>query len=267
MKKTRRKKNRMIIWNRIEKPKLKNPVLVEGLPGIGNVGKVASEYFIEKLKAKKFAELYSDHYPYHVFVNEDDTIDLPKNEFYYRKAKKKGESDLIIITGDIQSMTPHGHYEVAKAMIDVAKENGVKQIYTLGGFGVPVLPKVPKVIGAVTTPELKKKFEKKGVKFEKGERVGIIIGASGLLLGVGKIEGIDGICLMGETLSRPMFTDAKSAKHVLLELCRLLGIRLDMKDLDERSVEMDRAIAKAKEIEKSMMDKVSGKPDDFRYIG
>lgn len=257
----------MIIWNVIEKPKLRNPVLVEGLPGIGNVGKVASEYFIEKLKAKKFAELYSDHYPYHVFVNEDDTVDLPRNEFYYYRSRKKGEPDLIIITGDIQSMTPHGHYEVAKAMIDFVKGFGVKSIFTLGGFGVPVLPKVPKVIGAVTEAGFKKKYEKLGVKFEKGARVGIIIGASGLLLGIGKIEGLEGICLMGETLSRPMFTDAKSAKQVLLELCRLLKLRLDMKDLDERSVEMDRAIAKAREVEKSVMDKSSGRPDEFRYIG
>jgi len=257
----------MIIWNVIEKPKLKKPILVEGLPGIGNVGKVASEYFIEKLKAKKFAELYSDHYPYHVFVNEDDTLDLPRNEFYYYKGKKKGEPDLIIITGDIQSMTPHGHYEIVKAMLDFVKSYGVDQIYTLGGFGVPVLPKVPKVIGAVTTPELKKKYEKQGVKFEKGARVGIIIGASGLLLGLGKVEGMDGICLMGETLSRPMFTDAKSAKHVLIELCRLLKLKLDMKDLDERSVEMDRAIAKAKEVEKSMMEKSIGASDEMRYIG
>jgi uncharacterized protein len=258
----------MIIWKILDKPKLKNPVLVEGLPGIGNVGKVASEYFIEKLKAVKFAELYSDHYPYHVFVNEDDTVDLPKNEFYYHKSKKKGTPDIVIITGDIQSMTPHGHYEIVKAMLDFVRPFGVKEIFTLGGFGVPALPKTPKVIGAVTTDALRKKYEKLGVKFEKGERVGIIIGASGLLLGLGKIEDLDGVCLMGETLSRPMFTDAKAAKSVLLELCRLLKIKLDMKDLDERSVEMDRAISKAKEIEKTMIEKSGGgKMDEFRYIG
>ncbi len=256
----------MIVWKIFEKPRLKSPILVEGLPGIGNVGKVASEYFIEKLHAVKFAELYSDHYPYHVFVNEDDTVDLPRNEFYYHKAKRKGERDIIIITGDIQSMTPHGHYEIAKAMLDFSKDFGVKTIYTLGGFGVPALPKHPKVIGAVTFPELRAKYEKLGVKFESGERVGIIIGASGLLLGLGKLDDMEGLCLMGETLSRPMFTDAKAAKAVLIELSKLLKLKVDMKDLDDRSVEMDRAIAKAKEIEKSMMDKASGK-DEFRYIG
>ncbi|MEM7826591.1 MAG: PAC2 family protein, partial [Candidatus Aenigmatarchaeota archaeon] len=46
----------------LEKPKLKNPIFVEGLPGIGNVGRIACGYLIEELKAKKFAELYSSHF-------------------------------------------------------------------------------------------------------------------------------------------------------------------------------------------------------------
>ncbi len=35
-----------------KKPKLNNPILIEGLPGIGNVGKVAVDFLIEELKAK-----------------------------------------------------------------------------------------------------------------------------------------------------------------------------------------------------------------------
>lgn len=253
----------MIIWNVMEKPKLNKPILVEGLPGIGNVGKVASEYLIEKLKAKKFAELYSDHYPYHVFVNEDDSVDLPRNEFYYYR--RKG-GDLIIITGDIQSMTPHGHYELVNGMLDFVSKYGVKDIYTMGGFGVSAMPKEPKVIGAVTDEKLKKKYAKLGVRFESGERVGIIIGASGLMLGLGKLRGMSGLCLMGETLNRPMFTDTKAAGYVLLKLCKILNIKIDMKDIESRSSELEKAIARARNLEKKMIER-SKKGDDFRYIG
>ena len=73
----------MIIWNILEQPKLKNPLVIEGLPGMGNVGKVTADYLADELKATLFAELYSDNYPYHVFVNEDDTVDLPRNNIYY----------------------------------------------------------------------------------------------------------------------------------------------------------------------------------------
>ena len=43
-----------------------NPVLIEGLPGLGLVGKIALRYLIKQLKAKKVAYLYSPHFPYFV---------------------------------------------------------------------------------------------------------------------------------------------------------------------------------------------------------
>ncbi len=257
----------MIIWNVISEPKLKNPIVVEGLPGIGNVGKVASEYMAEKLKATKFAELYSDSYPYHVFVNNDDTVDLPRNEFYYYR-DKKGKRDIIIITGDIQSMTPNGHYEIVSAMLDFIAKYRVKEIFTLGGFGIGTIPKAPKVLGAATDVSVKKKYSDKhkyGIGFESGEKVGIIIGASGLLLGLGKLRGLKGMCLMGETLSRPMFTDTRAASAVLSVLSKAIGLKVDMKDIETRSDEMDKAIEKAHHMEKHMIEKM--KKDEFRYIG
>ena len=41
------------------KVKLHNPILIEGLPGIGLVGKIAAAHMIAELKAEKVAELYS----------------------------------------------------------------------------------------------------------------------------------------------------------------------------------------------------------------
>jgi len=252
----------MIRWKVLSTPKLTAPTLVEGLPGIGNVGKVAAEYLVEKLHAEKFAELYSDSFPYHVFVNDDDTVDLPKTEFYYTR-----DPELVIITGDVQSMTPEGHYEITSEIVTFLKKFNVKRYVTLGGFGVNALPKEPKVIGAVTKEKLKEEYSKHGLEFENGERVGIIIGASGLLLGFAKLEDMDGVCLMGETLSRPMFTDAKSAKAVLHVLCKIIGKDLDMKDIDDRSAELDKAVTKAHEIERRMIEKMSKPAEDLRYIG
>ena len=81
-------------------PKLNNPILIEGLPGIGNVGKLAVEHLIDSINATKFADLYSKDFPPQVFINSDGTIELVKNEFYYWKAKKKNQKDLILLTGD-----------------------------------------------------------------------------------------------------------------------------------------------------------------------
>jgi len=251
-------------------PKLNNLVLVEGLPGVGNVGKICAEYLIDKLKAKKLAELACEHFPYHVFINQDDVVELPKNELYYHKSTKKGAPDVLILTGDVQSMNPTGHYETVEATLDFISENyDIKAIYTIGGFGGKTLPKTPKVIGAVSSKELIKKYEKYGVKFEQGKRVGMIIGASGLFIGLGKLRGIPGMCLMGETINKPMFADTKSAQEVLKILTKIIGVKIDMRDLESESKKMEDAISKAKEIEKRMIDKLrqSVPSEELRYIG
>ena len=48
---------------RITDVKLKKPILVEGLPGIGHVGKLVAEHMIDELGAKKIVEVYSSHFP------------------------------------------------------------------------------------------------------------------------------------------------------------------------------------------------------------
>jgi len=254
----------VIIWKVIERPILYNPILIEGLPGIGNVGKMAVEYLIHKLGAKKFAEIYSDHFPYHVFIREDYTVELPKNEFYFVKGKKR---DLVLLTGDFQSMTPHGHYEIASEILEFVKNLGVSEMITVGGFGVEEIPSKPKVVGAATHKELVEEFKKYGVDFEYGERVGMIIGASGLLLGLGKLKDMRGVCLMGETFARPMFTDARAAKVVLDVLTSYLDIEVDMRDIEEKAKELSRAIAKAKELETKMLEKLRKPGEELRYIG
>src|SRR3989338_6881786 len=44
------------------RPKLRNPLLVEGLPGVGNIGRMTVGYLIKELGAVKFADLYSEHF-------------------------------------------------------------------------------------------------------------------------------------------------------------------------------------------------------------
>lgn len=72
------------------KVKLKNPLFIEGLPGVGNIGRVAVGYLISELKAKKFATLYSKWFFPFVMLNDKYKIHLLRNEFYYCKSKKPG---------------------------------------------------------------------------------------------------------------------------------------------------------------------------------
>ena len=57
------------------KKKLKNPILICGLPDSGFVGKIASYHFAKGIGAEKFADVYSSHLPAQTIVNENGTIE------------------------------------------------------------------------------------------------------------------------------------------------------------------------------------------------
>ncbi len=78
-----------IIMITSEEPELNEPILIEGLPGVGNVGKLAAEHLVEQLKAIKFAEIYSKYFPPQVLLDDDGVIRLVSNELYYSAGRAK----------------------------------------------------------------------------------------------------------------------------------------------------------------------------------
>jgi hypothetical protein len=245
----------------IEKPRLKDPILIEGLPGVGNVGKLAAEHLIDEIGAKKFAEIYSTNFPPQVFINPDGTTRLVKNDLYYWKGKR----DLIILTGDYQGLSPKGQYRLTDAVLDIAEEFGTKMIFTLGGYGMGEEIQNPRVTGAATDPELVNEMKKYGIIF-KNEPGGGIVGASGLLLGMGKLRGIKGICLMGETSG--YLVDPNSAKAVIKVLAKILKIDIDLSKLDRKAREIDVIASRIKEMETEISRKKEReKKEELEYIG
>lgn len=244
-----------------KKPSLKNPILIEGLPGIGNVGKLAVEHLIDHLNAVKFAELYSKDFPPQVFINPDGTIELVNNEFYYWKAKKKNQRDLVLLTGDYQGLSSHGQYELVETILNISEDLGVKELFTLGGYGLGQEISKPQVLCATTDKDLVKTMKKYGAVFKKNEPGGGIVGASGLILGLGKLRGFKGVCLMGETPG--YLVDPKSAKAVLNILGKITNIDVNLSELEKKAKEIEYIAHQLKEMETLSKEKT----DDLKYIG
>ena len=64
-------------------PKLRNPIMVCGLPDSGNVAKLVIEELVKQLKAEKFAEIYSSSLPPRVRIREDGTVDVMKHSMFF----------------------------------------------------------------------------------------------------------------------------------------------------------------------------------------
>ena len=248
-----------IMLDVLETPILHEPILIEGLPGVGNVGKIAAEHLIDELKAKKFAVMHSKFFPPQVLVSDEGVIRMVSNDFYYYKHKKQ---DLLFLAGDYQGLTPDGQYELAFAVLEVAKQYGVKRIFTLGGYGIGKMVKEPRVLGAATSPQIVEEMKALGVVFKKGEPGSGIVGASGLLLGLGMLQGMEGVCLMGETSG--YFVDPKSAQCVLSVLTKILDVQVDFSKLENKAEQVDKLTTQIKEIENPHAD---SHLDDLRYIG
>lgn len=248
-----------------EDVELKNPILVEGLPGLGMVGKITVKYLIKQLKAKKFAELYSPHFAYYVLVNDKSSIKLLNNEFYYWK-NEAGGSDLILLTGDSQAQTIEGQYEVADSIIEFASKKNVSMLITVGGYRKDVID-TPRVLASATSPEaLKKALEAGSLINPPGSPV---VGAAGLLLGLAKFKGIEGICLLGETPG--YIPDPKAAKSILVILMRMLNLNLDLTDIDKeitKIIEIEEKMRKIEEQRKAAEREIRKiEEEKISYIG
>jgi len=174
-------------------PSLENPIFVQGLPGFGNVGKIATHLLIKFCEAKPFAELYSPSFPDYVSVSSKGICHLPRYEFYSAPMEK---NNFIIMTGDMQPSFDDvvAHYQVCSEILDIVEKQGCRFIVTIGG--VPITEEKAQIYVAATSTRLATEFMEKGaVIYGKGR----IVGGTGLTLGLAKERGFDGICLLGAT--------------------------------------------------------------------
>jgi uncharacterized protein len=251
--------------NELSKVSLREPVLIQGLPGLGYVGKVAVDFFIEKLRPRKIAELYSSYLLFPdgnlgINISEDGTYSLPRYEFYAYDAQ---EPHAIFLTGDAQPSVT-GQYEVASMVLDYAQGLGGRSVFTMGGYGTRSSGDVGSVYAVVGESVLGERLRKLGARMAKG---GAVTGAAGVILGIGRQRGMQCAGLLGATAG--VYPDLEAARAVIQMLVNLVGIPLELKDLDREVEDMRKKMEKlrpsepgeAKEEEEKLSDEDKG-----RYI-
>ncbi|MEM3874149.1 MAG: PAC2 family protein [Candidatus Bathyarchaeia archaeon] len=208
-----------------EKPKLENPVLIEGLPGIGFVANIVALHLIHELKAKLFARIFSASFQDLAVTTETGSTRSPINELYYYKNKGEGR-DLIIWYGNTQALTTFGQYELCGKVLDIAEELGCRFLITVGGFKQEEVKETPEIYCAASDPETLKEALNLGAKI----MVGNIFGVAGILIGLGSLRGFRGLSLLVETLGT--YPDANAARYALSALNKYLNLKVDLSRLD-----------------------------------
>ena len=241
-------------------PALEAPVLVEGLPGVGHVGKLAAEHLLEELDSELVRRVYSTHFPPQVSV-DDGRTQLASAEFH--AVTPEDGRDMLVLTGDHQAQDNAGHYGLTTTFLDIADEFGVEEVYALGGVPTGELIDEYDVLGATTTDDLGDRLDAAGVEFRDDEPAGGIVGVSGLLLGLSDRRDRPAACLMGETSG--YLVDPKSAQAVLEILQDVVGFEVPFDPLEERADEMEEVVRKIQQMEEQ--NAPSPADEDLRYIG
>ena len=245
--------------------KLNRPILVEGLPGIGNVGKLAVDFLVDELNAKDFIELSSYDMPNMAFVNEEGLVEMPKIKLYYKKTKGN-LPDLLFLSGDIQPTENRLSHEFSDSIITLSKKLNVREIITLGGIGLSQEIKRPKVYCTSHSQKLLDNYKKRNLKIKTNVYgvVGPIFGASGLLVGMAKEKKIPAAALLAETFNNPFNLGIKGAK----ELIKILNVRLNLKlDIKKLNLEVKKIEKQIKENLKETSKYEIEKNKDTTYIG
>ncbi|MFC7071922.1 proteasome assembly chaperone family protein [Halovenus rubra] len=237
---------------------LQDPVFVEGLPGVGHVGKLAAEHLVEELESELVRRVYSTHFPPQVSV-EDGVTQLACAEVHAVYAE---DTDLLVLTGDHQAQDTVGHYGLTNNLLDIVETFDAEPVYALGGVPTGELIEEYDVIGATTTEDQRERLSEFGVEFRDNEPEGGIVGISGLLLGLGERRDIEAACIMGQTSG--YLVDPKSAKAVLEVLESAIGFEVDFESLEDRADEMEDVVRKIQEMEQGSP---TGSDEDLRYIG
>ena len=203
-------------FREIINPNLENPLFIQGLPGFGNVGRIAAHLLVNISDAKLFAEFYSPSFPDYVTVSSEGICNLPKYEFY--SATMENNNNIIIMTGETQPSFDDvlAHYQVCSEIIEFIKKLGCNFMVTMGG--VPNVDNRDNVYVAATSSRLISEFKKQGALiYEKGK----IVGGTGLTLALAKQLDIEGICLLGSTTG--FKADHSAGYQVFKLLMKFLG--------------------------------------------
>lgn len=250
----------------LEEVELENPIILEGLPGIGFVGKIAADQIIKSLDAVKFAELTSEYFPPQVTMKKDGLIEHMRNDFYYIKDLGEKNQDVVIITGNTQGSDFEGQTAICKVLIEYFEGLNAKQLYTLGGLGTGEMVEKSQIFIAGNNKELINKIleiDNTAIREDEG---GAIIGASGLLLYYAEEKNIPAACLMGQTPG--FYIDQLAATEMLKVLFELLDFEFDLEEITKQAEDTLRKIARSQSSPQGMMEPQMPKnAEDLHYIG
>jgi uncharacterized protein len=228
---------------------LEAPTLVEGLPGIGLVGKIATDHLITEYDMVHYGSLHCEGLPeFAVYQSGERGVTAPVRLY------ADPERDLLALTSDAP-VSPSGAEDFASCLTGWLEANDVQPVFLSG------LPSekdgVPGMRG-VATGDAGAKLDELDIKPPNAH--GAVTGPTGALLYETQRTEMDAIGLIVE--ADPQFPDPEAARVILLDgISALADIDVDTSRLVEKAEEIaDAKNQLAKQMEQAADDSTSAGP-------
>ncbi|WP_134669143.1 proteasome assembly chaperone family protein [Halorussus marinus] len=207
---------------------LDSPTMVEGLPGVGLVGKLATDHLVETLDMTYYASLECEGLP-RISVYESGSREVRPPVRVYADADR----DLLALQSDVP-VSASAAADFANCVTEWLDDNDATPIYMSGLPREKEADRVPSLYG-VATGDGAGRLDDNDIG-RPSER-GAVSGPTGALLHEAGVRGFDAVGLVVE--SDPQFPDPEAA-HILIEngIAPLTGVEVATEDLVDRAEEI-----------------------------
>ena len=217
---------------------LAKTTVILGVPGIGNISHICTDYLKTKIGAELVCKFYSKYLPNMVVINNDSTVDFPCFNVYLK-------NKVLIIISNYQPKDSIDSYEFASMLVDFLKKERVSEIVTLAGIGYKEPPSKIVLHASASNESVVKRLKRyKELVFDGAKSVALIIGLSGLAVGFAKEKGINSFSVLAPTWAHPSHVGIKESKVVLSFLAKYLDLSIDFADLNKEIKKLNEEVKK-----------------------
>jgi uncharacterized protein len=231
---------------------LDSPTMVEGLPGVGLVGKIAADHLVETFGMTHYANVHCSGIPPVAVYQEGDNELLPPVRLY-----ADADRNLLVLQSDVP-VSPAAAREFADCLGDWFDSGAIFPLY-LSGIGREKSDAPPAMYGVGVGDGRTRLAD---VDIPVPSETGLISGPTGALLNDAVEDGQHAVGLVVE--SDPRFPDPEAARVLITKgIEPLAGIEVSTEDLVDRAEE----IRDAKERLAKRMQEASDESTQARPLG
>lgn len=208
--------------------KLRDIVLIGSLPDMGKVGGLVSGHFAKKLDTKHAAKIVLSDKPW--VRQQNGLVELPYDQYNILVDEKRS---IVVFTGENQPQEGQVVFELCNLLLSTVTQMGnIKLVISSGGY-LPIKPgSSDSVYGVASNQRCLDLLKSHGIP-TLGSEINSITWFNGLILGLAKIQNIDGIGLFGQ-IKDPDLPQYRAAKNVAELIGKILKLQIDTKDLEEK---------------------------------